>query len=328
MIRNTKTSNEAWQQKPQSPLLKASHKFLQWLRYKNYSSRTINAHHYYLGYFLAWCSAHEINEPEKITLLLLEKYQRHIKNSPSKRSKSGVLSQMSYSRYLSSIKVLMRYLVKKRYLKENPSEDLELPKKVESLPTNILSSSQIESIINQTNIQKPLGIRDRAILEVLYSTGIRGSELIKLSIYDIDCQHEILTVREGKNRKDRVVPIGTRACQWVKKYREQVRPSFVKENDEKTLFLTRRKQAFSNIQSLVYLVANYRKKANIEIRGSCHIFRHAMSVQMIRNGASTRYIQEILGHSSISTTQIYTKVTINDLQRVHAQYHPREQDNE
>ena len=325
MIRNTKTSEEAWKKTPKTKLQKIASKYITWLKYRNYSPQTIKLRRYYLGYFLAWCSEQEIKIPQQITLSHLEKYQKHLANSPSTRSKSGILSPQSRQQYLKHLKVFINWLEKKNYLKQNPVKEIKIEKAAKSLPRNIPDNSQIEMIINQTDPNKRLGIRDRAILEVFYSTGIRASELIRLCVSDIDCEAETLTVREGKGRKGRMVPIGTRACHWVKKYTKEVRPQLC-ENGETILFLTQQKKPFSEAMGIIKCVRKYLKKAKIETRGSCHIFRHAMSIQMIRNGASTRYIQEILGHSRISTTQIYTKVTVEDLKRVHTQYHPAERD--
>ena len=152
---------------------------------------------------------------------------------------------------------------------------------------------------------------------MFYSSGIRRSELVNLKIDDIDFLKENLWVRASKNNKDRVVPIGKSALKWVRLYLEKERPALaqkIRGADERFIFLGRKGTRRLSLVRLGELVSQYRKKAKIET-GSCHLFRHAMATHMLSNGADIRYIQEILGHSSISTTQIYTKVTITQLQK-------------
>jgi len=166
-----------------------------------------------------------------------------------------------------------------------------------------------------------LGIRDRAIIETLYSTGIRRAELIHLKLYDIDTRNGTLMVREGKGKKDRMVPLGQRACLWIDKYTDEVRPGLVVEPDDGWLFLHEYGEAFHR-NRLTDLVRKYIEQAGIGKPGACHIFRHTMATLMLDNGADIRHIQMMLGHSQLSTTEIYTQVSIKKLKEVHTLTHP------
>ena len=175
--------------------------------------------------------------------------------------------------------------------------------------------------MNQADITEPLGLRDRAILEVLYSTGMRRMEIANLKLYDLDTERGTLMVRQGKGRKDRMIPIGERAILWIEKYVEAVRPSLVGIVDDGTLFLTNLSEAFTP-NRLTQLVRDYVIAADIGKKGSCHLFRHTCATLMHENGADIRFIQMLLGHAELTTTQIYTQVAIRKLKEIHTATHP------
>jgi integrase/recombinase XerD len=166
-----------------------------------------------------------------------------------------------------------------------------------------------------------LGLRNRAIIEVFYATGIRRIELVNINIRDIDFQRQILTVREGKNKNDRNVPIARRALDWVERYLKEMRPRFAKLSSGEALFLTEAGQRIKP-HKVTDMVTKCIKRSGIDKAGSCHLLRHATGTEMLRHGADIREVQEMLGHSDISSTQIYAHVTINDLNRVYYQTHP------
>jgi integrase/recombinase XerD len=165
------------------------------------------------------------------------------------------------------------------------------------------------------------GIRDRAILEVLYSTGVRRSELAALAVFDWDRLRGAITVRQGKGGRDRVVPIGDRAAAWLAKYVDEVRPSLSREPDDGSLFLTDYGEPFEK-NRLGDLVRRYLDYAGVKAPGSCHLLRHACATHMLENGADIRFIQALLGHADLSSTQIYTNVSILKLKEIHAATHP------
>ena len=166
-----------------------------------------------------------------------------------------------------------------------------------------------------------LAPRDRAILETFYSTGIRRLELIHLGLYDIDLDRGTLMVRHGKGKRDRMLPIGERAVAWVEKYLNEVRPELATAQSEQALFLTNLGTLF-HPNRLTALVRNYINATNIGKKGSCHLFRHSMATHMLENGADIRFIQAMLGHARMDTTQIYTQVSIKKLKEVHTLTHP------
>jgi integrase/recombinase XerD len=184
-----------------------------------------------------------------------------------------------------------------------------------------LTASEAEQVLGQPDVREPMGVRDRAILEVLYSTGIRRMEVLNLSVFDLDTERGTLMVRQGKGKKDRMVPIGEQAIAWLDRYLKDVRPELVMPPDDGTLFLAVTGEELSP-NRLTQLARNYVNAADTGKKGACHLFRHTMATVMLENGADIRYIQEMLGHVELSTTQIYTQVSIKKLQAVHALTHP------
>jgi len=221
------------------------------------------------------------------------------------------------------MKYYFAWLCKQRVLEANPASEIELPRPEKRLPIEALSIQEMETILAQPNITDPLGIRDRAIIELFYSTGIRRAELVRLEIADLNRERRLLHVRLGKGRKDRVVPVGARAMQWIEKYLDDVRPLLTVSGTEPALFITGYGQAF-NPDVLGREVIKYIEKANIGRRGGPHLFRHTCATHMLEGGADIRYIQQLLGHENLETTAIYTEVSIIQLQAVHARCHPAE----
>ena len=166
---------------------------------------------------------------------------------------------------------------------------------------------EAEAILNQPDVSDPFGLRDRAILETLYSTGLRRMEIANLKLHDLDSERETLMVRQGKGKKDRMIPIGERAILWIHKYVEEVRPSLVGVTEDGTLFLTSISEPFTP-NRLTQLVRDYIRAADIGKTGSCHLFRHTCATLMHENGADIRFIQQLLGHAELTTTQIYRQV--------------------
>jgi len=203
----------------------------------------------------------------------------------------------------------------------NPASDLDLPRLEQRLPRAVLTITEAERVLSLPNVHDSLGLRDRAILETFYSTGIRRSELSHLRLYDIDHKRGTVVIRQGKGKKDRMIPVGERARIWIDKYAREARTELVLEPDDSTLFLTHEGESFTP-NRLSQLVRDYVDKAALGKRGSCHLFRHTMATLMLEGGADIRFIQAMLGHVNLSTTQIYTRVSIRKLQEIHAATHP------
>jgi integrase/recombinase XerD len=302
-------------------------RYLEALRVKNYSERTVENRDVYLRFFVEWCEARGIVRPRDVTKPIVERYQRHLFHlrQPTGKNAGKPLSFRAQHSRLVPVRMFFKWLTRQNVLLWNPASELELPRLERRLPRFVLSESEAEAVMQQPDTSDPLGVRDRAILEVLYSTGIRRMEVLNLSVYDLDAERGTLLVRQGKGKKDRMVPIGKRAIRWVERYLDQVRPELVVPPDPGTLFLTSFGEEFSP-HRLTQVVRDHVRAAKTGKEGACHLFRHTMATLMLEHGADIRHIQEMLGHVDLSTTQIYTQVSIRRLQAVHSATHPAERD--
>ena len=304
---------------PLSPLAALMEKHLEALEIQNYSQYTVRNRRVHIGFFVDWCHDRGITEPAEVTRPILEHYQRYLFHY---RQKNGQpLTFRSQNTRLVPLRVWFRWMARQRYILHNPASELELPRMEQRLPKAILTVAEIEQVLAQPDINDPLGLRDRALMETLYSTGMRRMELAGLKLYELDTERGTVTIRQGKGKKDRVIPIGDRAAAWLEKYLREARPQLVMEPDDRTVFLSNAGEPFC-LDHLSDLVRTYVDAAEIGKRGSCHMFRHSMATLMLENGADIRYIQQMLGHADLKTTQIYTQVSIRQLKRIHAATHP------
>lgn len=302
-----------------NPLNCYVHEFLEWTRATGRSDQTIDTRARALKRFIAWCDERGIDHPKDVTLAILERYQRHLFHY--RKPNGEPLTFGSQQTMLVPLKVFFQWAARDRHILYNPASELVLPSLPRRLPKHILTVADIEAIINQPDVATAPGLRDRAILETFYSTGIRRSELTHLALYDVDTRGGSLTVRGGKGGRDRVVPLGARAVAWVEKYRDDVRAQLVAGRDDGVFFLTDFGEAFEK-NRLGDLVKGYVERAGFDVVGSCHLFRHAMATHMLEAGCDIRFIQAILGHSNLETTAIYTQVSIAKLKEIHAATHP------
>jgi integrase/recombinase XerD len=285
---------------------------------KGYSESTLRVRRVYMDMFLSWCGRNRITGPNQVTRTSLESYQRYLFQY---RKKDGQpLAVASQHSRLAPLKVWFKWLTHRKYIPLDPAVELELPRVGYKLP-NVMNRDEAELVLSQPNVGEPLGIRDRAMLEMLYSSGLRRMELLQLKLYDLDQKHGLLTVRQGKGRRDRVVPIGERALVWLDVYMNTLRPEIVRQPDSGIVFLTSNGAPFTP-NYLSWLARQYVKSAEIGKGGACHIFRHTMATLMLEGGADIRYIQAMLGHVRLDTTQIYTHVSIRMLKEVHTATHP------
>jgi integrase/recombinase XerD len=293
--------------------------YLDWIEVRNYSPRTVVGFGASLAVFVDWCTERGVSRPAEVTRPVLERYQRHLFHR-RKPDGTPLSNQTQYGR-LVPVRGLFRFLVRQNRILSNPASDLEMPRVEHRLPRHVLSASEAEAVLAQPELSLGFGIRDRAILEVLYSTGMRRRELIGLSVWDLDAERGTVSIRQGKGRRDRMIPIGERAAAWVGKYSSDVRPSLIVPPDDGVLFLTKEGLDFTP-DHLSGLVTRYVERAELAKHGSCHLFRHTMATLMLEGGADIRYIQQMLGHAELSTTQIYTQVSIRALKAIHTATHP------
>lgn len=293
--------------------------YLDWLRARNYSEATIAGRELFLCSLIDWCGQRGLIRPGEITKPILERYQRYLFHY--RKANGDPLSFRSQYNRIVAIRTWFKWLARQNHILTNPASDLELPRLEKRLPKAILSEREAETVLNQPDTTDALGLRDRAILETLYSTGIRRMELINLKLQDIDGERGTLIVRQGKGKKDRMIPIGERAVLWIEKYAADARPEFACGRDEGTLFLSRYGEAMSP-NNLTALVRGYIEQAKIGKKGACHLFRHTMATLMLEHGADIRFIQAMLGHVSLNTTEMYTQVSIKKLKEIHTLTHP------
>jgi len=293
--------------------------YLEHIRVRNYSARTVAGREVYIGYFIKWAEERGVTRPAEVTKQVLERYQRYLYHY--RKADGQPMSFRGQFTRLTPLRAFFKYLARENHILYNPASELELPRMEHRLPKHVLTISEAETVLAQANVGEALGLRDRATMEVLYSTGMRRLELIGLKLYDLDIDRGTVMIRQGKGHKDRMVPIGERALAWIERYTREVRPRLMVEPRETTLFLSHLGEPFTP-NRLTQLVRDYIDAADIGKRGSCHLFRHTMATLMLENGADVRFIQAMLGHARLDTTQIYTQVSIRKLKEIHTATHP------
>jgi integrase/recombinase XerD len=300
--------------------------FKEHLKIKNYSPATIVAYSgRHLLAFFDHLKDNGTTDIKRVSKDLVKDYQQKI--TEHKENGKGYTTA-TISVKIRSLKRFFEYLEESGRLLINPAEYIKEPKKERTLPRSILTQDEAKKILDQPNLSMLTGIRDRAVLEVLYSTGVRREELTKLTIYDCDLQGGLLRVNKGKFAKDRVVPLGKHAVKFLKEYITRVRPQHTRKNkQERHLFISQLGTPLSP-QVIAIIVRTYAKKAGIKKRVTPHVFRHTFATELVRNGADITAVQKMLGHASLSVTHIYTRVAGVDVKKTHTQSHPREKDKE
>ena len=293
--------------------------YLQHLEVRNYSDTTVYGLENSLIRFARWCDERELHAAAEVTRPMLERYQRHLFYY---RKQSGQpLGAITQRGLLSAVQGFFKWATRHNHVPANPASELELPRTEHRLPRAVLTPAEAEKVLGHPDVSTPLGLRDRAILEVLYSTGMRRKELRDLTVYSLHLGQKTVTIRQGKGKRDRLVPITDRAIGWVMRYLEEVRPQLVVEPDWRTLFLSATGLPLV-VEELTKLVGEYIRASGVSQSGSCHVFRHTMATAMLENGADLRVIQTILGHVLITTTQIYTHLSLGRLREVYLATHP------
>lgn len=294
------------------------HAHLDWMLTHGYSADTVRARRVALRRFVGWCAERTLDDPRAITKPILERYQRGL--FYHRKADGKPLTLGTQHGCLAPVKTFFKWLSRENHILYNPASELVLPKPSKRLPRTLLSVADVEAILNEAEPAGAQGLRDRAMLETLYSTGLRRMELPALAIYDIDLTRRLVFVREGKGRKDRVVPLGERACAWLEKYLVEARPQLLAAPCD-ALFVSDYGEPVTPVW-VADKVKRYMEFAGIRKPGATHLLRHACATHMLENGADIRYIQELLGHSNLATTEIYTHVSIEKLQQIHTATHP------
>lgn len=293
-------------------------RFKQDLEHRNFSPRSIRTYSLYVRQFFRYLGSEEkVDDLRQINKSVILRYQSYLYHGPIK------LCLRSQQHKLVGLRSFFKYLERDDILLSDPTSRIELPRTPKTLPMNVLKEKEIEKILGTIDIQRKLGLRDRAIIEVLYSTAIRSFELTNLCLLDVDDKEGLLRITQGKGSKDRVVPIGQIALNYLRLYSLHERLRLLKHRDEKHIFLSSRGNPMDP-GDIPAVVQRHAKRAGFKRHTDARLLRHTCATHMLRKGANIRLIQEMLGHESLNTTQIYTRVDIKDLKKVHRKTHPRE----
>jgi len=269
---------------------------------------------------VAWLAERDVCDIAAVTRPMLARYQRHL--FYYRKPSGDPLAVSTQTHYLQVLRSFFSWAVKHHHIHANPAADLDYPRPIKALPES-LTPEEVQAVFAQPDLRTPFGQRDRCMLEILYATGLRRSEMCHLRIDDIDCSGAVLRVRRGKGNKDRLVPLGGRALGLVRHYVDHIRDTLLADPNERGLFIAK---SGTPLQSCDFgdMVRHHLRAAGITKKGACHLFRHAMATHLLDNGADVRYIQEMLGHASLETTAQYTHVSIERLKAVHSACHPLE----
>ena len=290
----------------------------EWMLVTGYSVHTVNARRQNIRRFIRWADERGLDDPREITRPMLERYQRFL--FYWRKDDGSALTIGMQHQYLASLKTWFRWLSREHHILANPAADLDLPRQPKHLPRSTPTVQEVEAILAEAEPGTVQGLRDRALLETLYATGLRRLELAGAAIYDADLTRGLLWVRHGKGGRERVVPLGERACAWLDKYLTEARPQLLAA-DTTALFLTDYGEPVG-ADFVSGKVKRYMEFAGVHKVGSAHLLRHACATHMLEGGADIRFIQAMLGHADIGTTQIYTHVSIDKLLAVHRATHP------
>jgi integrase/recombinase XerD len=285
---------------------------------KGYSPDTVRARRVAIRRFITWCDERGLQKPSDITKQVLERYQRHL--FYYRKPDGTPITLGSQSGCLAPLKAWFKWLARENHILYNPASELELPRQGKHLPRVVLSVPEVERILAEADVNNAQGLRDRALLELIYSTALRRMEAAHLAVYDIDFDRRVVRVREGKGRRDRVTPIGARALAWLDKYVLEARPQLL-VFDHETLFVNDYGEPVLP-EFVAQRVKKYMDIAGIDKPGATHLLRHACATHMLEGGADIRFLQAMLGHAQLTTTEIYTHVSIEKLQAIHEATHP------
>ena len=289
---------------------------------RGWSQRTVEIYTGELRNFFAYLERQGVTQLGRLNRSHLEGYRLEIFQQ---RHRDKPLAKSTQQVRLIGVKQFARFLYRENYLLLDLAEGFELPRGNDSLPRPVISEREAVALVQTPDVNTPIGMRDRAILEIFYGTGIRNSELRLLVLDQVDREHGHLRIDHGKGSKGRMVPLGEEAHAWLEHYLDQARVHFVKRADQNLVFLGLQTGERMPRGWLSLMVRRYAVQAGIEKKVTPHVLRHTCATHMLRHGANVRHLQTLLGHASTDTTQRYTRVELSDLAAVVRRCHPREQ---
>ncbi len=299
------------------------HQFAEKLELRGYAKRTIIEYCDYVRRFLRYLDENEsVRTLDDVLPNHISAWHSHLRFAALKNG--SYMSNGTVRTRLIALKMFYRIMHDEKLVAQDYAALVVLPKEVKSLPRHVPTESQMTTLLESVRPVSPLTIRDRCILELLYATGIRNEELRTLTMGSVDLTEKTLFIK-GKGSKDRIVPVGEWVIPYLREYLVKARPLLISSrNPTDILFVSKTGRRLLG-RALSWLVGHYSKKAGISVRITPHGLRHACATHLLAHGADIRYVQELLGHERLTTTQIYTKIDISLLKKAHTAFHPREQ---
>jgi integrase/recombinase XerD len=289
-------------------------RFKHYLESSGYAASTIECYSVYLGYFLDYLRKIEVMDLKQVTHETIRSYQLLVMDMDIAEETKGMR--------LRPVKRLFGWLLDTHRLLLDPTENIRETSRQNRTVPEVLTVAEMRLLLEQPNLSLRMQIRDRAIMETLYSSGIRLNELVQLTVHDVDLKDKVLHIRKGKGNRQRVVPIGKNAATYLQEYLENIRPRYARKNkQQRRLFLTDQGRPVTG-NSIRTSLFHYKKAAGITKTASPHSFRRSCATHLLQQGADIRYVQKLLGHRHIRTTQIYTRVYPIDLKKTHTRTHP------
>lgn len=284
------------------------------------SSDTVRSKKYGLKKFCTWCFSQEIRMIDDVDITLMDDYMEYLNKYRKPQDNQPICDANKYSLLL-CVKTFIGKMFNRGLLTSNKLGCIDLPSVGRPLPKAIFTAEEVEKILEQTMLFTFKGMRDRAILEMFFATGIRRIELMNLDLEDIDFEQQLVRIRKGKSKREYILPISDRACEWLVIYLSKLRPKLAHIKSGCGLFLNDNGNRY-RVNALSDMASRYVRFAGFKRAGSCHLFRHSTATIMLDNGADLRHVQEMLGHANITSTQIYTFVSRSKLKEVYNKTHP------
>lgn len=291
------------------------------LRALGMSANTVRSSLYNARSFLRWLSIHhQAHTADRLRRSMLDDWLKHL--AAWRTTKGRPLKPGSINKHIECVRGFLKHLVRQGYVQAALVETLQYVKEPTTLPTSVLTHAQVKKLLRAIDTGTPEGYRDRTLLEVLYSTGIRVGELMALNVADVDYHNRTMIVT-GKGDKQRVVPVGKTALRYLESYTKAVRSFLLRDPAEKALFLDHNGCRLKH-HVIARRLARYADRARLDVHVTPHTFRRSCTTELIRSGANLYHVKELLGHESLDTVRHYAKLTIADLKATHAKCHPRE----
>ncbi len=300
------------------PLLKEFKEYMQVL-YR--SDNTIKLHLFKLQKFIDYVDKYDLDDVRQITKHHIQEYRKYRHHRINARNRRDSVTTQNH--HLNSLRCFFGFLKRNGYITTDPVEHEDNAKEPKRLPKSALTDEEVIQFLSCPDTNTHIGYRDRTIIEVLYSTGIRREELLGLNIRDIDFNERTIRINEGKGGRDRIVPLGHIAKKYLENYIKGIRCEFFRSDQQDALFLSKKGNRLSK-SALAEMIERYAKQSGIDKHITPHTFRRSCATEMIKNHANIVHVKDLLGHSSLRSTHVYCDLTITDLKKEHREYHPRE----